>query len=88
MYILTVLLAQFKLDHHRKMKAEKEGYFTQEEWTGGLVALGVDTLDKLKNALHELEKEVQSFYAFLLFSYSLSSSHHSTMSKKSLCMCR
>ncbi|WZZ11075.1 hypothetical protein YC2023_096996 [Brassica napus] len=59
-----------------KMKAEKQGYFTQEEWTRGLVALGVVTLDKLKKALPELEKEVRKqsnfadFYAYA-FTYSL-----------------
>ncbi|CAN7134196.1 unnamed protein product [Brassica rapa subsp. narinosa] len=59
-----------------KMKAEKQGYFTQEESTRGLVALGVDTLDKLKKALPELEKEVRKqsnfadFYAYA-FTYSL-----------------
>ena len=62
------------------MKAEKQGYITHEEWTRGLKALRADTIDELKKALTQLEKEVQSSYAFVLFFlYSLSSSHHSTM---------
>ena len=62
------------------MKAEKQGYITHEEWTRGLKALRADTIDELKKALPELEKEVQISYAYVLFfSYSLSSSHHSTM---------
>ncbi|CAH8381326.1 unnamed protein product [Eruca vesicaria subsp. sativa] len=53
-----------------KMKAEKQGYFTQEEWRRGLKALRADTLNKLKKALPELEKEVRrqsnfaDFYAY------------------------
>ncbi|KAJ0247957.1 Defective in cullin neddylation protein [Hirschfeldia incana] len=39
------------------MKAEKQGYFTQEEWIRGLMALRADTIDELKKALPELEKE-------------------------------
>ncbi|GMI81448.1 hypothetical protein like AT1G15860 [Hibiscus trionum] len=42
-----------------KLKAEKQGYFTQDEWQTGLKALGVDSLSKLKKALPELEKEVE-----------------------------
>ncbi|ESR40821.1 Defective in cullin neddylation protein [Citrus sinensis] len=53
-----------------KMKAEKQGYFTLEEWRRGLKALRADTVNKLKKALPDLEKEVkrptnfQDFYAF------------------------
>ncbi|TYG67153.1 hypothetical protein ES288_D05G055400v1 [Gossypium darwinii] len=45
-----------------KLKAEKQGYFTQDEWQTGLKALGVDSLSKLKKALSDLEKEVQNDY--------------------------
>ncbi|RWV79766.1 hypothetical protein GW17_00059050, partial [Ensete ventricosum] len=41
-----------------KMKAEKQGYFTLEEWRRGLKALHADTISKLKKSLSELEKEV------------------------------
>ncbi|KAG2319842.1 hypothetical protein Bca52824_013055 [Brassica carinata] len=47
-----------------------------EEWTRGLMALRADTLDKLRKALPELEKEVRTpsnfadFYAYT-FRYSL-----------------
>ncbi|KAL7184672.1 hypothetical protein ACSBR2_026756 [Camellia fascicularis] len=36
-----------------KMNAQKQGYFTQDEWQRGLKALTVDTVNKLKNALSE-----------------------------------
>lgn len=48
------------------MKAEKQGYITHEEWTRGLKALRADTIDELKKALPQLEKEVQSFMLFFL----------------------
>ncbi|CAN1179018.1 DCN1-like protein 4 [Linum perenne] len=41
-----------------KMKAEKQGYFTLDEWRRGLKALRADNVSKLKKALPELEKEV------------------------------
>ncbi|KAK4415027.1 DCN1-like protein 4 [Sesamum alatum] len=41
-----------------KMNAQKQGYFTQDEWRRGLKALRVDTVNKLKKTLPELEKEV------------------------------
>ncbi|GKV45400.1 hypothetical protein SLEP1_g52484 [Rubroshorea leprosula] len=54
-----------------KMKAEKQGYFTLEEWRRGLKALRADTVSKLKKALPELEKEVRRPTNFLdLYSYS------------------
>ncbi|GMQ09189.1 hypothetical protein CsSME_00052657 [Camellia sinensis var. sinensis] len=43
-----------------KMQAEKQGYFTLEEWRRALKALRADTVTKLKKALPELEKEVVS----------------------------
>ncbi|KAG9151597.1 hypothetical protein Leryth_024065 [Lithospermum erythrorhizon] len=59
-----------------KMKAEKQGYFTQDEWQRGLKALKVDTINKLKKSLPGLEKEVlkpdnfEDFYLYA-FRYSL-----------------
>lgn len=54
-----------------KMKAEKQGYFTLEEWRRGLKALRVDTVSKLKKALPELEKEVRRPSNFVdFYSYS------------------
>ncbi|CAN1841611.1 DCN1-like protein 4 [Linum perenne] len=53
-----------------KMKAEKQGYFTLDEWRRGLKALRADNVSKLKKALPELEKEVKrpsnfmDFYSF------------------------
>ncbi|KAG0484789.1 hypothetical protein HPP92_008868 [Vanilla planifolia] len=53
-----------------RMNAERQGYFTLEEWRRGLKALRADNLSKLKKALPELEKEVlrpqnfQDFYAY------------------------
>ncbi|CAL5376312.1 unnamed protein product [Camellia sinensis] len=41
-----------------KMNAQKQGYFTQDEWQRGLKALTVDTVNKLKNAL------LEDFYSF------------------------
>ncbi|KAJ4879360.1 hypothetical protein Rs2_36414 [Raphanus sativus] len=73
-----------------KMKAEKQGYFTQEEWTRGLVALRADTLDNLKKALPELEKEVRSpsnfadFYAYA-FTYSLTEEKQGSIDIETIC---
>ncbi|KAJ4866271.1 hypothetical protein Rs2_52114 [Raphanus sativus] len=73
-----------------KMKAEKQGYFTQEEWTRGLVALRADTLDNLKKALPELEKEVRSpsnfadFYAYA-FTYSLTEEKQGIVDIETIC---
>ncbi|KAK6127883.1 hypothetical protein DH2020_038391 [Rehmannia glutinosa] len=40
-----------------KMQAEKQGYFTLDEWRSGLKGLRADTILKLKKALLDLEKE-------------------------------
>ncbi|XP_062158299.1 uncharacterized protein LOC133865829 [Alnus glutinosa] len=53
-----------------KMKAEKQGYFSKDEWRTGLKALNADSLNKLKKALPVLEREVmkppnfEDFYAY------------------------
>ncbi|XP_040996271.1 DCN1-like protein 5 isoform X2 [Juglans microcarpa x Juglans regia] len=53
-----------------KMNAEKQGYFSKDEWRTGLRALKADNLNKLKKALPALETEVmmpqnfQDFYAY------------------------
>ncbi|KAG5390837.1 hypothetical protein IGI04_032378 [Brassica rapa subsp. trilocularis] len=73
-----------------KMKAEKQGYFTQEEWTRGLMALRADTIDKLKKALPALEKEVRrpsnfaDFYAYA-FTYSLTEEEQKSVDIETIC---
>ncbi|KAK8964882.1 hypothetical protein KSP40_PGU003395 [Platanthera guangdongensis] len=55
-----------------RMKAERQGYFTLEEWRRGLKALRADTISKLKKALPELVKEVmraQNFQNFYSYSF-------------------
>uniref|UniRef100_A0A6N2MDV2 Defective in cullin neddylation protein n=1 Tax=Salix viminalis TaxID=40686 RepID=A0A6N2MDV2_SALVM len=53
-----------------KLKAQRQGYFTRDEWRSGMKALKVDSLSKLKKGLPELEKEVntpgnfQDFYSY------------------------
>ncbi|XP_068308766.1 uncharacterized protein [Pyrus communis] len=42
-----------------KMKAEKQGYFTLEEWQEGFKTLKINKENKLNNALAELEKTVK-----------------------------
>ncbi|XP_055828120.1 uncharacterized protein LOC129896287 isoform X1 [Solanum dulcamara] len=59
-----------------KMQSEKQGYFSLNEWRKGLKALRADTVQKLKKALPELEKEVRrpsnfvDFYSYA-FQYCL-----------------
>ncbi|KAH7688363.1 Defective-in-cullin neddylation protein [Dioscorea alata] len=59
-----------------KMQAEKQGYFTLDEWRRGLSALHADTILKIRKRLQELEKEVMrptnflDFYVYA-FCYSL-----------------
>ncbi|XP_056857658.1 uncharacterized protein LOC130507067 isoform X2 [Raphanus sativus] len=61
-----------------------------EEWTRGLVALRADTLDNLKKALPELEKEVRSpsnfadFYAYA-FTYSLTEEKQGIVDIETIC---
>ncbi|XP_018433313.1 uncharacterized protein LOC108805848 isoform X1 [Raphanus sativus] len=73
-----------------KMKAEKQGYFTQEEWRRGLKALRADTINKLKKALPELEKEVRrqtnfaDFYAYA-FRYCLTEEKQKSIDIETIC---
>ncbi|KAK8645150.1 hypothetical protein V6N13_118999 [Hibiscus sabdariffa] len=73
-----------------KLKAEKQGYFTQDEWQTGLKALGVDSLTKLKKALPELEKEVEEpsnyedFYIYA-FQYCLTEEKQKSVDIESIC---
>ncbi|CAN0891125.1 DCN1-like protein 4 [Linum grandiflorum] len=74
-----------------KMKAEKQGYFTLDEWRRGLKALRADNLNKLKKALPELEKEVKrpsnfvDFYSFG-FQYCLTEEKQKSIDIESICL--
>lgn len=73
-----------------KMKAEKQGYFTVEEWRSGLKALRADTINKLKKALPDLEKEVRrpsnfiDFYTYS-FRYCLTEEKQKSIDIESIC---
>ncbi|XP_022714746.1 DCN1-like protein 4 [Durio zibethinus] len=73
-----------------KMKAEKQGYFTLEEWRRGLKALRADTVSKLRKALPELEKEVRrpsnfvDFYSYS-FRYCLTEEKQKSIDIESIC---
>lgn len=73
-----------------KMQAEKQGYFTLEEWRRGLKALRADTISKLKKALPELEKEVLrpsnhvDFYSYA-FQYCLTEEKQKSIDIESIC---
>ncbi|XP_068653203.1 uncharacterized protein [Aristolochia californica] len=74
-----------------KMKAERQGYFTQEEWRRGLKALRADTISKLKKALSDLEKEVErpqnflEFYSYA-FRYCLTEEKQKSIDIESICV--
>ncbi|XP_050232255.1 uncharacterized protein LOC126680972 [Mercurialis annua] len=73
-----------------KMKAEKQAYFTLEEWRRGLKALRADTVNKLKKSLPELEKEVKrpsnfvDFYTYA-FRYCLTEEKQKSIDIESIC---
>lgn len=73
-----------------KMQAEKQGYFTLEEWRKGLKALRADTIAKLKKALPELENEVRrpsnyvDFYSYA-FRYCLTEEKQKSIDIESIC---
>ncbi|XP_024972568.1 DCN1-like protein 4 [Cynara cardunculus var. scolymus] len=92
------LCSDLKVDHTDvrilmlawKMQAEKQGYFTLEEWRKGLKALRADTIIKLKKALPELEKEVRrpsnyvEFYSYA-FRYCLTEEKQKSIDIESIC---
>ncbi|KAL3840702.1 hypothetical protein ACJIZ3_025293 [Penstemon smallii] len=96
---IEALCSALKVDHTDvrilmlawKMKAEKQGYFTKDEWRRGLKALRVDTMNKLKKALPELEKEVlksenfENFYNFS-FRYCLTEEKQKCLDIESTCL--
>ncbi|KAL7162167.1 hypothetical protein ACSBR2_042610 [Camellia fascicularis] len=73
-----------------KMQAEKQGYFTLDEWRRALKALRADTVTKLKKALPELEKEVKrpsnfvDFYSYA-FRYCLTEEKQKSIDIESIC---
>ncbi|KAL6221371.1 hypothetical protein ACLB2K_009122 [Fragaria x ananassa] len=73
-----------------KMKAEKQGYFSREEWRRGLKDLNTDTIAKLKKALPGLEKELmatpkfEDFYAFA-FQYCLTEDRQKSVDIETVC---
>ncbi|XVF48467.1 hypothetical protein PTKIN_Ptkin03bG0192500 [Pterospermum kingtungense] len=73
-----------------KLKAKRQGYFTQDEWRTGLKALGVDSLTKLKKVLPELENEVgkpsnyEDFYLYA-FRYCLTEEKQKSLDIESIC---
>ncbi|KAJ8536197.1 hypothetical protein K7X08_034598 [Anisodus acutangulus] len=74
-----------------KMQSEKQGYFSLDEWRKGLKALRADTVQKLKKALPELEKEVrrasnfEDFYSYA-FQYCLTEEKQKSMDIESVCL--
>ncbi|XP_021899326.1 DCN1-like protein 4 isoform X2 [Carica papaya] len=73
-----------------KVGAAKQGYFTLDEWRTGLKALRTDTIPKLKKALPELEKEVNTpakfmdFYSFS-FRYCLTEEKQKSVDIETIC---
>ncbi|XP_074275877.1 uncharacterized protein LOC141599684 [Silene latifolia] len=73
-----------------KMQAEKQGYFTLEEWRKGLKALRADTITKLKKALPGLENEARrtanfvDFYQYA-FRYCLTEEKQKSVDIESIC---
>ncbi|XWS19142.1 hypothetical protein CRYUN_Cryun32bG0106600 [Craigia yunnanensis] len=95
---IETLCSDMEVDHTNvrilmlawKMKAEKQGYFTLEEWRRGLKALRADTVRKLRKALPELEKEVMrpsnfvDFYSYS-FRYCLTEEKQKSIDIESIC---
>lgn len=73
-----------------KMQAEKQGYFTLDEWRKGLKALRSDTIVKLKKALPDLDNEVRrpsnyvEFYSYA-FRYCLTEEKQKSIDIESIC---
>ncbi|KAG9144163.1 hypothetical protein Leryth_026069 [Lithospermum erythrorhizon] len=74
-----------------KMQAEKQGFFTLDEWRKGLKALRADTIVKLKKALPELETEVRrpsvfpDFYSYA-FRYCLTEEKQKSIDIENACV--
>ncbi|CAI9113905.1 OLC1v1014607C3 [Oldenlandia corymbosa var. corymbosa] len=74
-----------------KMQAERQGYFTLDEWRRGLKALRADAIIKLKKALPDLEKEVRrpsnfvDFYTYA-FRYCLTEEKQKSIDIESICL--
>ncbi|XP_061375785.1 uncharacterized protein LOC133317900 [Gastrolobium bilobum] len=73
-----------------KMKAEKQGYFTKDEWRRGLKSLGAETLTKLRKAINGLKKEVtvpecfEDFYSYA-FQYCLTEDKQRSVDIDTIC---
>ncbi|WOH01122.1 hypothetical protein DCAR_0520503 [Daucus carota subsp. sativus] len=55
-----------------KLNAEKQGYFTEDEWQRGLKEIRADTIKKLKTRLSDLVKEIREpgkFEDFYLYAF-------------------
>ncbi|KAG8388243.1 hypothetical protein BUALT_Bualt02G0105500 [Buddleja alternifolia] len=74
-----------------KLQAEKQGYFTVDEWRRGLKALRADNIIKLKKAVLDLEKEVRrpsnfvDFYSYA-FRYCLTEEKQKSVDIESICI--
>ncbi|XP_075509876.1 uncharacterized protein LOC142546188 isoform X1 [Primulina tabacum] len=93
------LCSDLKVDHTDvrvlmfawKLKAEMQGYFTLDEWQSGLMALQVNSFNKLKKALPQLEKEVlmpenfEDFYIFA-FRYHLTDEKQKFLDMETICI--
>uniref|UniRef100_A0A7N0ZUI6 Defective in cullin neddylation protein n=1 Tax=Kalanchoe fedtschenkoi TaxID=63787 RepID=A0A7N0ZUI6_KALFE len=73
-----------------KMKSQRQGYFSQDEWVNCMTSFGVDTLDKLKKILPAFEKEARNvanfddFYAFA-FRYCLTEEKQKNLDIETVC---
>ncbi|EPS72118.1 hypothetical protein M569_02639, partial [Genlisea aurea] len=73
------------------MQAEKQGYFTLEEWRKGLKALRADTAVKLKKAVLDLDKTVRKsssfadFYSYS-FKYCFTEEKQKSIDTESICI--
>ncbi|MED6180837.1 hypothetical protein PIB30_013920 [Stylosanthes scabra] len=73
-----------------KMKAEKQGYFSKDEWRRGLKCLGADTHAKLKKAVEGLDKELKApecfedFYSYA-FQYCLTEEKQRSVDIETIC---
>uniref|UniRef100_A0A6N2K5K8 Defective in cullin neddylation protein n=1 Tax=Salix viminalis TaxID=40686 RepID=A0A6N2K5K8_SALVM len=95
---IEILCSDMEVDHMDvrilmlawKMRAEKQGYFTLEEWRQGLKSLRSDTVNKLIKALPDLEKEVKrppnfvDFYNYA-FRYCLTEEKQKSIDIESIC---